>query len=230
MIIMKIITGLLLFALFLFQGSANAQTGVRFGLKAGYSLALQYGISPADNTFMVETDSRNGFAGGVFAYFPITESVGIQQELLYVMKGSRQDVTITTPVNINTYSIYNLNYFEMPILIKYKFVNVKNFGIYGSTGIALSLLMNGDYNITSTLNLGGPPIITEEPGDMKGLDTFDYSFIYGAGTDFKLFNKDFFIEYRMTIGWNTLAMPNATGADPVPLRNQNYVFATGLYF
>jgi hypothetical protein len=227
---MKKFTCLLLFLLLLFLGSVNAQTGVRFGLKAGYSLATQYGITPADNTFMVETHSRNGFAGGVFAYFPITESVGIQQELLYAMKGSRQNVTITTPVNINTVSEYDLNYFEMPIIIKYKFVNIKNFGIYGSTGIALSLLMNGEYRITSTINMGGPPTILKESGDMKGLDTFDYSFVYGAGTDFKLLNKDFFIEYRMTVGWNTLAMPNASGADPVPLRNQDYIFAVGLYF
>jgi hypothetical protein len=227
---MKKFTYLLLYISFLFIGSVNAQTGVRFGLKTGYSLALQYGIPPADNTYTVDTDSRNGFAGGVFAYFPITESVGIQQELLYAMKGSRQNVTITTPVNINTVSEYDLNYFEMPIIIKYKFVNIKNFGIYGSAGIALSLLMNGEYHITSTINMGGPPVILKESGDMKGLDTFDYSFVYGAGTDFKLLKKDFFIEYRMTVGWNTLAMPNASGADPVPLRNQDYIFAVGLYF
>ena len=65
-----------------------AQTGVRFGLKSRLSLATQYGIKPADNTYDVETSSRNGFAGGVFVYFPITESVGIQQEFLYAMKGS----------------------------------------------------------------------------------------------------------------------------------------------
>jgi len=227
---MKKFARIFLFTLFLFIGYVNAQTGIRFGLKAGYSLATQYGITPADNIYTVDSDSRNGFAGGIFLYFPITESVGIQQELLYAMKGSRQDVTITTPVNVNTVSEYNLNYFEMPIIIKYKFVNIRNFRIYGSTGIALSLLMNGEYSITSTINMGGPPIIVEESGDMKGLDTFDYSFIYGAGTDFKMLNKDFFFDVRMTVGWNTLAMPNASGADPVPLRNQDYVFALGMYF
>ena len=227
---MKKITLLLIFVTFLFFGSVNAQTGVRFGLKTGYSRALQYGISPSDDTYTVDTDSRNGFAGGVFAYFPINESVGIQQELLYVMKGSRQNVTINTPISINTVSEYDLNYFEMPMIIKYKFVKIKNVGIYGSTGIALSLLLDGEYNITSTINMGGPPLIVPESGDMKGLDTFDYSFVYGAGADFKLLNSDFFFDCRMTVGWNTLAMPNATGADPVPLRNQDYVFALGMYF
>ena len=146
------------------------------------------------------------------------------------MKGSRQDVTINTPFNINTVSEYNLNYFEMPMIVKYRFVKIKNLGIYGTTGIALSLLLNGDYNIKSTINMGGPPIELTESGDMKGLDTFDYSFVYGAGTDFKLLKKDFFFDVRMTVGWNTLAMPNASGADPVPLRNQDYVFCSGYVF
>ncbi len=226
---MKKITVILFFSI-LSLTSINAQTGIRFGLKAGYSLATQYGITPADNTYTVDTDTRNGFAGGAYLYIPITESVGIQQEWLYAMKGSGQDVTINGPVSINTVSEYNLNYFEMPLVLKYRFFKIKNSGIYGTTGIALSLLMNGDYNITSTINMGGPPIIAEESGDMKGLDTFDYSFVYGVGTDFKLLNKDFFFDVRMTVGWNTLAMPNATGADPVPLRNQDYVFALGMYF
>jgi len=216
---------------FLFSGSLLAQTGVRFGLKSGLSLATQYGIKPADNTYSVSTTSRKAFAGGIFVYFPITESVGIQQELLYAMKGSGQDVTITNPLNINTKSEYKLNYFEMPIVLKYKFVKIKNTGIYGSTGIALSLLTGGEYNITSTIDLGEPPsIVNVESGNMKGLDTFDYSFVYGAGIDFKFLNKDIFFEYRMTIGWNTLQMPNASGADPVPLRNQDYIFALGMYF
>jgi hypothetical protein len=230
MIMKKIAFSLLIFSC-LFHGSLLAQTGVRFGLKTGLSLATQYGIKAADNTYNVETSSRKAFAGGIFAYFPITKSVGIQQELLYAMKGSGQDVTITTPVNINTVSKYKLNYFEMPIVLKYQFVKIKNVGIYGSTGIALSLLINGEYNIDTTVDTGVPPLIeNNESGNMDGIDTFDYSFIYGAGADFKLLNKDFFFEYRMTVGWNTLQMPNASGADPVPLRNQDYVFALGLYF
>src|SRR5665647_199331 len=93
-----------LFLSFLCYGSISAQTGARFGLKIGLSLATQYGIAPADDIYEVETSSRKAFAGGIFVYFPITKSVGIQQEFLYAMKGSGQDVTITTPFNINTVS------------------------------------------------------------------------------------------------------------------------------
>ena len=218
------------FLSFCLIGSLNAQTGARFGWKAGYSWATQYGSSPVDDTYVVDTQGRNGFAGGVFLEFPITESVGIQQEFLYAMKGSRQNVTITTPVDINTVSAYELNYFELPITIKYRFAKIKDVKIYGSAGIALSLLLNGNYDITTTINAGGPPTVLNESGDMKGVDTFDYSFVYGAGADFKLFHKVFFAEYRMTIGWNVLALPNAAGADPVPLRNQDYLLVIGMYF
>lgn len=227
---MKKTTCILLLLALISLGTVSAQTGLRFGLKAGFSTALQYGISPADDTYTVETGNRNGFAGGVFLYIPITESVGLQQELLYAQKGSKQDVTINGPVSVNTVSDYNLNYFEMPMIIKYRFFKIREFGVYGSTGIALSLLIDGDYSITSTINAGGPPIIVPESGDMKGLDTFDYSFVYGLGTDFKLLKQDFFLDVRMTVGWNTLQMPNSSGADPVPLRNQDYVIALGMYF
>ncbi len=222
----------LLFAILtlLLSGSIMAQTGARFGFKAGYSLATQYGIKPADETFIVETSNRNGFVGGVFIYYPVTESVGIQQELLYAMKGSGQDVSFTVPFPINTVSEYKLNYFEMPMLVRYNIFNIKNVGVYGNTGIALSLLMNGEYKIVSTIEPGGPTIVTEESGDMEGLDIFDYSFLYGFGADFKLLNKDFFFESRMTVGWNTLALPNVAGEEPVPLRNQDYIFTLGMYF
>jgi hypothetical protein len=123
---MKRAIGSAVFLSFCLIGSLYAQTGARFGLKAGYSWATQYGISPADNTYAVDTQGRHGFAGGAFVEFPITESVGIQQEFLYAMKGSRQNVTITTPVNVNTVSVYELNYFELPITIKYRFAKIKD--------------------------------------------------------------------------------------------------------
>lgn len=227
---MKKTTSILLLLALISIGSLNAQTGLRFGVKAGYSLALQYGISPADDTYTVETGNRSGFAGGILLYIPITEKVGLQQELLYAQKGSTQDVTISLPFSINTVSVYNLNYFEMPMSVKYRFFKIGDVAVYGTTGIALSLLLGGDYDITTTINAGGPPVIVPESGDMAGLDTFDYSFVYGFGTDFKLLKQDFFFDARMTVGWNTLQMPNATGADPVPLRNQDYVFALGMYF
>ena len=180
---MKKTTCILLALALLSLGSANAQTGLRFGVKAGYSLALQYGISPADDTYTVETGKQERIfrrSTPVYSDYRIGRS---SAGAFDAQKGSGQDVTINLPFNINIVSVYNLNYFEMPMSVKYRFFKIGEVAVYGGAGIALSLLLDGDYTITTTINAGGPPVVVPKSGDMAGLDTFDYSFVYGFGTD-----------------------------------------------
>jgi len=224
----KVIYSLLVVTLFL-NSSLLAQTGVRFGLKAGYSLSTQYGINDPNLPYTVDTHVRHGLAGGVLAYFPITESFGIQQELLYVTKGSSEDITMTTQP-VKTHTEYKLNYFEMPLVFRYTFVKLGNFGIYGSSGFALSILLNGESKLDGTVDVGGGNLIPfSESTKLEGVDIFDYGLLYGAGLDFKLFNKNCFFDYRFNIGWNTLMMPTSKGQAPAPLRNQDYTFTLGIY-
>ena len=223
----KIICGLLLLPL-LFISSLSAQTGVRFGLKSGYSMSTQYGITDPSIPYSVDTHYRHGFAGGILVYFPVTESFGVQQELLYVTKGSREDITMVSPP-LNSHTVYNLNYLELPFVFRYTFVKLGNFKIYGSSGFALSILLNGESDLNGVVDVGGMQIPIAESTKLEGVDIFDYGFIYGAGLDFNLFKKNCFFEYRFNIGWNTLMMPTSAGQDPAPLRNQDYIFALGIY-
>ena len=223
----KVIYALVLFTLVL-NSSLSAQTGVRFGAKAGYSLSTQYGITVPDIPYTVDTHWRHGFAGGVFAYFPITESFGIQQELLYINKGSSEDITMNAQP-VTTHTDYNLNYFELPFVFRYTFAKVGNVKIYGSSGFALSILLNGESKLNGTVDMGGTKIPFAESTKLEGVDIFDYGFLYGAGLDFDLFNKNCFFDYRFNIGWNTLMMPTSKGQDPAPLRNQDYTFTFGIY-
>jgi len=218
----------LLYLPFLFNSSLSAQTGVRFGLKGGYSMATQYGINVPDIPYSVETHYRHGLVGGILVYFPITESFGVQQEFLYVMKGSREDITMHT-LPVNTHTEYNLNYFELPFVVRYTFVRFGNFKIYGSSGFALSILLNGESHLNGVVDMGGTQTSFTESTKLEGVDIFDYGFLYGAGLDFNLFNKNCFFEYRFNIGWNTLMMPTSKGQDPAPLRNQDYIFTLGIY-
>jgi hypothetical protein len=225
---MKKVIYSLLFITLLLNSSLSAQTGVRFGLKGGYSLSTQYGITVPDIPYSVDTHFRHGLAGGILVYFPITESFGIQQELLYVTKGSREDITMNTQP-IKTHTEYNLNYFELPLVFRYTFVKLGNFKIYGSSGFALSILLNGESKLNGTVDMGGTLIPFSESTKLEGVDIFDYGFLYGAGLDFNLFKKNCFFEYRFNIGWNTLMMPTSAGQDPAPLRNQDYIFSLGIY-
>jgi hypothetical protein len=209
--------------------SVQAQTGIRFGVKAGYSLGMQYGIIPADNPYDLDSDSRHGFSGGILLYFPITEAFGVQQEFLYTNKGSGQHVSMAEPL-FRSSSIYKLNYFEMPILFRYTFIKIGDFGIFGSTGFGLSMLLGGDYRTDGVIAIDDIEIPFTESGNTDGLDTFDYSFLYGLGVHFNLLNQQCFINYRQTIGWNTLMMPTFGGEEPAPLRNQAYTFTLGVIF
>jgi hypothetical protein len=225
---LKKLTFPLLLLPFLLNSSLSAQTGVRFGLKGGYSMATQYGIDVPNIPYTVDTYFRHGWAGGLMIYYPITDSFGLQQEFLYVLKGSREDITMKE-LAVNTHTEYNLNYLELPFVFRYTFVKLGNFKIYGSSGFALSILLSGESALKGVVEMGGTKIPFTESTKLEGVDTFDYGFLYGAGVEFKLFKKNCFFEYRFNIGWNTLMMPTSAGQAPAPLRNQNYIFSLGIY-
>ena len=175
----KFISGLTLLLLLL-SNSLSAQTGARVGIKGGYSMALQYGITPVDMEYTVNTFSRHALTGGFLIFYPITESFCIQQEYLYVMKGSRQDIGIPDQ-KVNTYVEYDINYFEIPVVFRYTFVHLGNFKIYGTCGYALSILLNGEVRIDGTVEVDGAEFYFTYSDKIEGIDVFDYSFVYGLG-------------------------------------------------
>lgn len=217
-----------LFSLILLNNVLFAQKGVKFGFRAGYSMATQYGILAPDIPYSVDVHYRHGLSGGLLIYYPITDSFGMQQEFLYIQKGSIEDIKLLDQP-IDTHTEYDLNYFEIPIVMRYAFLKVKNCTIYGSSGFALSILLNGEYRLSGTIDFDGVPVRFADKNKIKGLDIFDYGFLYGAGVECQLLGKPCFFEYRFTIGWNILMMPTAEGEEPAPLRNQDYLFTIGFY-
>lgn len=216
------------FSLLVLYNFLSAQNGVKLGFKSGYSLATQYGILEPDIPYDVDVAYRHGLAGGFMLYYPITETFGLQQEFLYVQKGSREDILLKDRP-INTHTEYDLNYFEMPMLMRLAFARVKNFNIYLSTGFSMSILLNGEYRLSGTVEMDEGLISFKDTNKIDGVDIFDFGFLYGAGIDWMLWEKKFFFEYRYTIDWITLMLPTAEGEPPAPLRNMNYIFAVGFY-
>ena len=217
-----------IFLLILTNTYLFAQHGIKFGFRAGYSMATQYGIDEPDIPYTVDVQYRHGFSGGLLMYFPVTEAFGMQQEFLYVQKGSCEDIDLKDRP-IRTRTEYDMNYFEIPIVIRLTFANLQSFKLYITSGFALSILLNGEYRLSGIAEIEGVPVSFSDTNKINGLDIFDYGFLYGAGVDFKIFEKQCFFEYRFTIGWNILQMPTVEGEEPVPLRNQDYLFTVGLY-
>lgn len=191
-------------------------------------MSLQYGVMPVNMQYTVKTYLRHAVSGGLLIYYPVNKSFGIQQEFLYVMKGSRQDIGIPEQL-VNTYVEYDVNYFELPILFRYIIVHLGKFKVYGTAGYALSILLNGKVYLDGSVEVDGEQVLFTYSDEIRGVDIFDYGFLYGLGVEFPFLGKDCFFDYRFTIGWNTLMMPTFPDEDPAPLRNQNYIFTVGMY-
>lgn len=84
-------------------GAAQAQSA-RFGVKAGASLTNVTGKDVSGTAY------KFGFNGGVMANFAVNDIFSIQPELLYSMKGSKDDT--------NSNNKLNLGYIDIPILAK----------------------------------------------------------------------------------------------------------------
>jgi hypothetical protein len=216
----------------LFTSSAFSQ---KFGIgcKAGYNLSLNYGNKTDAEMYDVDSHFRHAAAAGLFLYFPITEIFGMQYELLYVMKGSRNDIALKEePVRVNV--AYGLDYLEIPVFFKLQVQRFRNVRLFAISGWALSVLLKTDYDLTGTVEFNDAGTIIEIPisasGSMPDTDIFDYSFLFGGGILFPVANRDWSFEYRFTIGWNVLMLPTYENQDPVPLRNQSYMFMLSIPF
>jgi hypothetical protein len=201
---------------------------VRFGIRGGYSMATQYGILEPDIPYKVDVFFRHGFGAGFMIYYPINNRFAMQQEFLYVQKGSIEDIELLDRP-IFSHTEYDLEYFELPMVMRYKIGDWGNYSFFGTSGFSLSILLGGENRLSGTAEINGEVVSFEDKNPIDGIDLFDYAFLYGAGVEREFLGKRSFFEYRFTIAWNTLMMPTAEGEEPAPLRNQNYLFTFGFY-
>jgi hypothetical protein len=220
----------------------RAVAEVSFGIKAGVSLSQHTGTEERDPEYSVASRWRSGFVASVFAFLPITPRFGIQQELAYVQKGSRQDIgvdilDIPTVLNVT----YDMDYIEIPVLLRFAWAMWRGNTVYSFAGTALSLKVRDRYLLAGEIDDGTQTVPLRADADMSEVDMFDYSFVYGLGLELTLSSRKLLLEHRFIIGWNTLAMPTYAyvpfGDDriliengAVPLKNQTHLILVGIRF
>ena len=77
-----------------------------------FNLGIKGGVNFA-NLSIDDADSRTGYHFGAFAHVPISENIGIQPEVLFSSQGA--SITDTD---------VNLNYVNVPILLRLKLINI----------------------------------------------------------------------------------------------------------
>jgi hypothetical protein len=90
---------------------ASAQKRATVGFLAGADFTT---LTGADSLMGTDASFRSstGFAGGFFVAIPVAKSLVVEPELLYTNKGAGIEGTGTS---------FNLNYIEIPVLLRYEF-------------------------------------------------------------------------------------------------------------
>ncbi|GAA3989752.1 porin family protein [Hymenobacter antarcticus] len=111
--------------------TAHAQSA-RFGIKAGGSLTSVVG-----KDVKATAASKLGFHGGVVANLGLTDRFSVQPELLYSMKGLRDELSSAT-------GYQTLHYVDVPVLLKASFN-----AFFLEAGPQLGVLMSATQSIES---------------------------------------------------------------------------------
>jgi len=122
--------------------------GIDFGIKAGVNFS-----SISDATGL---DNRTGFVAGVFAGGKLGDKIGIQADLLYSQQGAEFSG-----------GEFNLDYVNVPIVLKYFVTNV----IHVHGGPQFGVLVNDEVTV-----------LGEVINDI-GTKNFDLSGVVGVGVD-----------------------------------------------
>lgn len=101
-----------------FAGAANAQTGIKYGVKGGFNLSSYTGGGDIGSN----TGFKPGFAAGVLVNFGTSDNTSIQIEGLYSQKGAFIDQANYTGAPLSQYNGQQyrstLSYIDVPVLFK----------------------------------------------------------------------------------------------------------------
>jgi opacity protein-like surface antigen len=187
-------------------GAANAQSPVRFGVKAGVNIA---NIIQNDGNNDFKTDTKTGFNAGVTADIKLIEGLAFTPELLYSQKGYK----LTS--GDNEYK-RTTNFIDIPILASIRLASPLNLVV----GPQVSFLMS-----TSTKYSNNSGSVTVNNDDS---DNFKKSLLGGViGLRYDLTdNVDVHGRYALDFQKN-----NENGTNQTPeFKNQVWSFGLGYKF
>jgi len=174
-----VLTVTLLAVIGLVATNVSAEGAVLKGIKLGLSMANLKGAD--DEGF----DTKTGLSGGVFVAVEVAPQLAFQVEGLYTQKGSKGSLGLIT-------AKFKLDYFEIPMLLKYTIPTEGNVSPFFFAGPALALNIKGEI----TVEAGGQSASV----DMANQKSTDFSFVLGGGMDVATQSVTLVFDARYTIG------------------------------
>lgn len=187
----KVTVALMVAAVVLLAVSPLFAKGIMVGVKAGVNLANLTG-SDVENTSIL-----TGMAGGAFLCYNITDIFAVQPEILFSMKGAKED-------SAGTSIKWKANYIEIPILLK---ANLPTEG-----KIKPSLYAGPGFGI----------LVSSKQTDGTEMDVKDFTkssnigIIAGAAVAYEMGNAALSLDARYEVGLQTIAKTNADDTGDAP--------------
>jgi opacity protein-like surface antigen len=189
-----------------------AAPGMHFGVHAGVNFASESFGGPAGWT-APNTGSATGFLAGALLEAPITDLLGIQPELNFVQKGTK-DATGTNTTK--------LNYIEIPVFVKAKW-NFNGFKPFVGAGPSLGFLLS----------------VSDTAGSQNLKDkakSIDFGLQFALGAAYAVTESlDVFVDARYNLGLTNVmdgakAYAGAANADQYTAKNKGFQITAGVMF
>ncbi|NQT25449.1 PorT family protein [candidate division KSB1 bacterium] len=183
------------------------------GVKAGFYMANASGSDADDLTGDIfEKKARNGFAVGVYALYPLNESITLRPEVLYCQKGVKYEGSGTETVNMGYgYTVdyeydgtidVSLTYLEIPVLFQYDIASSGNMKPFVFAGPYLAFNMGAKMKMDMKVTAMGHTETESESEDMKDdVKSMDYGLVVGVGA--KVTDK-IHIDARYSMGMTSI--------------------------
>jgi hypothetical protein len=194
---------------------AFASADIEFGLKAGFDISAHWSTAEKSPSYTVESGSRYGFLAGAAARIRLSEVFTLQPEFLLVQKGSTQDVRVVGFPFGAILAEYDLQYLEIPVVLRTHFLKGKNVRPTLGIGPYFGYLLKATYTFTNGF-------LGTSSEDLDGLKKTDFGFVTEYGVEIESGKVRVGLHYRYTMGFVDLGLPTGPGAPTVNLRNANH--------
>ena len=181
---------------------------ISFGIKGGTNVA-EFSFQEQGATIPQET--INGFTLGAVLEVGLGGNVFLQPEAIFIQKGSQLQI-------LNDNNKFNVNYLDIPVLLKIKLLNSNLLNINVLAGPSFGLALNGEQSTgsqTIDINFGGE----------NGLKRFDLGINAGGGVGINLGSIGVFGDVRYLFGVSNIS----EDADR-EIKNRGLNLSVGLMF
>lgn len=208
---------MLLIATLFLSVTLMAQTDkIKLGVKAGLNLS-----SLSFDESELNSSNKTGFTAGIMVEIPLAKNFSLQPELLYSEQGSKSSFSDQDVTNSNYKSTIDLNYLNIPVMVKYYVL--KGLSVQAGPQIGILLKANNKYqdNFLGYEN--------HESFNLKDYTTgIDTSVNFGLGYQFK---DKFYTDLRYNISYsNVFKEGDANHFINNDMKNRVFQISIGYFF